>query len=1125
MKMKNRLWAILLSMTIVLTYMPALVFAEGVEDPAADVIADEQIVEESGEKEAAPEVKDAAPESQEIQEEDTSAQEPADGTVPEVPEIPKKGTAVKKSVNAALTASGSESGEPGEPIIGRAGTCKITIDNGDATIEPIDGESGVFDSSEWSSYRYGYGIKTIKFVGNISCDHCVNLFAEMESLESIDFGNFDTSNTDDMNYMFAQCTNLKSLDLSSFDTSNVTDMHEMFYNCESLESLDVSSFDTSNVTDMNNMFTFCYKLQSLDVSHFDTDNVTGMGGMFLGCGNVPVLDVSGFDTSKVTTMDGMFMWCKALTGLDVSGFDTSNVTSMSNMFASCQGLTELDVSGFDTGNVTNMDSMFFECSGLSSLDVSSFDTSKVTDMGYMFYECSGLHSLNVSNFNTANVTNMSGMFQFCDGLYSLDLSNFNTAGVTDMSYMFCRCKNMYGIDLSSFNTAKVRNMNSMFSYCSNLGSVNLSSFNTRNLTSMEEMFFYCERLQSVDLSSFDLSNLAPDQTSGVFVMNLKLHQIYTPRNVKFDIDLYGSYYDNAKKEYRILPKNLSHSVLLVDDDSYSGSWISFRISDDDTVAVGKTLQLSAMGVPDIKWKSSNKAVATVTSTGKVKGVKPGKATITAYSAADPTSKATFKIYVKYKLTYKMNGGTNSDDNPTWYTGKVTLKNPKARKGYEFKGWYSDSKFKTRVRTVSNTNKTLYAKWEVNGYSIKFVKNGGTGSLYYQRCRYGKTFNLPACHYTRKGYTFTGWNTKADGSGKAYADKASFKNLTSKDGATVSLYAQWKATKYTIKYSGLPAGAKNDNKTSYTISTATFRLKDASCPGYTFKGWFSDSKKTKPITSIAKGSTGSKTIYSKWAAHKYTIKFNANGGAGTMGSMKSCAYGKKYALTKNAYTFNNAKFTGWNTKADGTGTTYADGAEVINLVTEDGGSITLYAQWVKEPYWPVRANDGTPITEIVSHPGDIVAGNSHRGIDVGGADGANWYACTSGTIVYVFRGCITDGSQSHAGCSPNHPELQSSSNGYGVVCNNGFGNGCIIRSVINGKTYYFQYAHMDSVSDSLVENTEISAGTYLGKVGNKGFSFGTHAHFEVDLETSPGSYWGTPVDNDPESSGCIFNYVY
>ena len=31
--------------------------------------------------------------------------------------------------------------------------------------------------------------------------------------------------------------------------------------------------------------------------------------------------------------------------------------------------------------------------------------------------------------------------------------------------------------------------------------------------------------------------------------------------------------------------------------------------------------------------------------------------------------------------------------------------------------------------------------------------------------------------------------------------------------------------------------------------------------------------------------------------------------------------------------------------------------------------------------------------------------------------------------------------------------------------------------------------------------------------------------EVDLETSPGSYWGTLVDNDPESGGCIFNYVY
>ena len=566
------------------------------------------------------------------------------------------------------------------------------------------------------------------------------------------------------------------------------------------------------------------------------------------------------------------------------------------------------------------------------------------------------------------------------------------------------------------------------------------------------------------------------------------------------------------------------------------------------VAVGRSMILEAYGTDDIAFKSSNKAVATVSSTGKVSAVKPGTATITAYSKADKTNKATCKITVKYKLTYKMDGGTNSADNPTWYTGKVTLKDPKARKGYDFKGWYSDSNFKTRVRTVTNTNKTLYAKWEWHSYSIKFVKNGGTGSQYYQRCRYGKEFNLPECHYTRKGYAFTGWNTKADGSGKAYADKASFKNLTSEDGKTISFYAQWKVRKYTIKYSGLPEGAKNDNKTSYTINTATFSLKDASCPGYTFKGWFSDSKKTKPIASIAKGSTGSKTIYSKWTAHNYTIKFNANGGEGTTAAMKSCVYGKQYNLTKNGFQKKDYLFTGWNTQADGSGASYADGAAVSNLVTKNGGSITLYAQWEEDKYllyWPVR-NGTENVTTLSSNCNYYYNENKvkiwvHKGIDIANSAGASWYAAKGGTIYRVYTGCNTDANGTHYGeggsCNPDYGYYgftfyDAEDKPYTKnICNNGFGNGIVIQTdPIDGVTYYIQYAHMESVAFTKEnEGQRITAGTYLGKVGNRGFSFGTHAHFEINKD----KLFGDVVDNDythtealaGEHDKCVFTYKY
>jgi uncharacterized repeat protein (TIGR02543 family) len=70
---------------------------------------------------------------------------------------------------------------------------------------------------------------------------------------------------------------------------------------------------------------------------------------------------------------------------------------------------------------------------------------------------------------------------------------------------------------------------------------------------------------------------------------------------------------------------------------------------------------------------------------------------------------------KYTITYKLNGGKNSKKNPSKYTvttSTITLKNP-TRKGYTFKGWYSDAKFKkkvTKIKKGSTGNIKLYAKW-------------------------------------------------------------------------------------------------------------------------------------------------------------------------------------------------------------------------------------------------------------------------------------------------------------------------------------------------------------------------------------------------------------------------------
>ena len=76
---------------------------------------------------------------------------------------------------------------------------------------------------------------------------------------------------------------------------------------------------------------------------------------------------------------------------------------------------------------------------------------------------------------------------------------------------------------------------------------------------------------------------------------------------------------------------------------------------------------------------------------------------------------------------------------------------------------------------------------------------------------------------------------------------------------------------------------------------------------------------------------------------YTVAYDANGGTGTMESTTMMA-GLAKQLTECSFTRTNYVFAGWNTESKGSGTAYADKAEVKDLTTTAGATVTLYAQW-------------------------------------------------------------------------------------------------------------------------------------------------------------------------------------
>ena len=320
--------------------------------------------------------------------------------------------------------------------------------------------------------------------------------------------------------------------------------------------------------------------------------------------------------------------------------------------------------------------------------------------------------------------------------------------------------------------------------------------------------------------------------------------------------------------------------------------------------------------------------------------------LTAENEATVTLYAKWEVIV-YSITYELDGGTNADDNPTSYTietEKVTLKEP-TKDGYTFDGWYESSNFSgTAVTSWKSGEKiavvTLYAKWTANTYTAKFDANSGSDDAPAEiQATYDVEFELPENTFTKIGYNFTDWNTKADGSGKDYEAKANVKNLTTENGATVTLYAEWEAIEYKITYENTE-NATNDNFESYTIETETITLKDPTKVGYTFDGWYTDNSFTEEskVTEIKKGSIGVMTLYAKWTANNYTVNFDANGGTGSM-TAQTFTYGISQALSENKFIRTGYDFVGWATSANGN-VTYKDSQD-YSIGAEN---VTLYAIW-------------------------------------------------------------------------------------------------------------------------------------------------------------------------------------
>ena len=105
------------------------------------------------------------------------------------------------------------------------------------------------------------------------------------------------------------------------------------------------------------------------------------------------------------------------------------------------------------------------------------------------------------------------------------------------------------------------------------------------------------------------------------------------------------------------------------------------------------------------------------------------------------------------------------------------------------------------------------------------------------------------------------------------------------------------------------------------------------------------------------------LVAAWKAHQYTVKFDANGGEGTMAD-QVFVYDTARSLTANSFERKNHDFAGWATTKDGV-IAHSDKESIMNLTAKDHETITLYAIWEKKPVVPVlKANNIVLTTDQV-----------------------------------------------------------------------------------------------------------------------------------------------------------------
>lgn len=272
------------------------------------------------------------------------------------------------------------------------------------------------------------------------------------------------------------------------------------------------------------------------------------------------------------------------------------------------------------------------------------------------------------------------------------------------------------------------------------------------------------------------------------------------------------------------------------------------------------------------------------------------------------------------------------------------------------------------------------------------------------------------------------------------------------------YAVWLGNlgDFTVSFDGNGGTASTTNKV-YQPGQPYGAFPTATRTNYTFTGWSTAVTNGIVLTTNTQVCVGYTTLYAQWkvdslspvsptndtpAVTNYYVKFEANGGTGTM-SNQTFTVGVKQALATNAFTYAGYDFRGWATSPEGV-VEYADCAVVSNLTTA-GSTTTLYAIWMISSssiltqmvdgvlwHYSATSNGVATIQNVVNGKFVAAVDTSVSGtLTIPDMIGSNtvekigeraFAGCSSVTNIVIPLGVETIGSYAFAGCKSLSPGI-------------------------------------------------------------------------------------------------------